>query len=249
MTNKDFEGKYALITGATSGMGARTATMMAERGLAGLIISGRNEERAEQVKAECEKFGTEVHLCLGDITVVENVKKVTDFALATFPKIDILVNAAGVSPYDDPWNIEDVEHFDLIINTNLRSQFLFIQPIVKQMVENGYGKVVNYASCVARTGSGISLSYAASKGGILAMTRSLAKVVGKFGVNVNAILPGVIDTPMCAGHDYSEPAKAWPIPRMGTADELAEATCFLASDRASYMQGAGMDVNGGYVMG
>ena len=249
MLSKDFEGKYALVTGAASGMGARTATMLCERGLAGLVVTDLNVEGAEATKAECEKHGTEVHVCPGDITDVDAVKRITDFALDAFPRIDILVNAAGISPYNDPWDTESAEHFDRIVTTNLRSQFLFIQPIVKQMVENGYGKVVNFSSCVARTGSGLSLSYAASKGGILSMTRSLAKVVGKHGVNVNAVLPGVIDTPMCAGADYSEAAKAWPIQRMGSAEEVVEVACFLASDRASYMQGAGVDVNGGYVMG
>lgn len=246
---KDFDGKYAVVTGGTSGMGAASAKIMAERGLAGIVIVGRNADRAQAVLDACEASGCKAYFAACEVTDVTSVNNAVEYALSVLPQVDILINAAGVSPYDDPWSKESVEHFDMIIDTNLRSQFLFLQPIVKGMVERKYGKVVNFSSCVARTGSGISLSYAASKGAILAMTRSLAKVVGQYNVNVNAILPGVIDTPMCAGGDYTEQAKTWPLRRMGTAEELAEVCVFLASDRASYMCGAGVDVNGGYVMG
>lgn len=247
--NKDFEGKYAVVTGATSGMGAAAAKMMAERGLAGIVIVGRNEQRGKEVVAQCEKFGCKAYFSACEIADAESVNQTVQYALSVLPQVDILVNAAGVSPYNDSWDTETSEHFDMILSTNLRSQFLFCQPIVKKMVERRYGKVVNFSSCVARTGSGLSLSYAASKGAILSMTRSLAKMVGPYNVNVNTILPGVIDTPMCADSDYTEQAKAWPLRRMGTAEELAEVCVFLASDRSSYMQGAGVDVNGGYVMG
>ena len=245
--DREFEGKYALVTGATSGIGADVAKLMAKRGLAGIVIVGRNAERAQKVVDACKEFGCDAYFSACDIAEVESVQKTVAYAYEVLPRIDILVNNAGVSPYDDPWDTESVEHFDFIINTNLRSQFLFCQPIAKKMVEAGYGKIVNFSSCVARTGSGLSLSYGASKGAILSFTRSLAKAVGPKGVNVNAILPGVIDTPMTAGFDYTEQAKAWPLQRMGKPEELAEAACFLASDRSSYMQGVGMDVNGGYV--
>lgn len=245
--DREFEGKYAVVTGATSGIGAEIAKLMASRGMAGLVVVGRNAKRGQEVVDACKAFGCDAHFSACDIIDPESVAATVSYAYEVMPRVDILVNNAGVSPYDNPWDTESVEHFDLIIDTNLRSQFLFCQPIAKKMKEDGYGKIVNFSSCVARTGSALSLSYAASKGAILSFTRSLAKAVGPYGVNVNAILPGVIDTPMTGGHDYSEAAKAWPLQRMGRPEELAEAACFLASDRSSYMAGAGMDVNGGYV--
>lgn len=249
MSNKEFAGKYAVVTGATSGMGACSATLMAKAGLAGVVIIGRNEERAKAVVAECEQYGCKTWISLCDISKVEDIQNTIAYITESLPQVDILINAAGISPYNEPWNTESVEHFDFIIQNNLRSQFMFCQAMAKLMVARKYGKIVNYASCVARTGSGISLSYAASKGAIVSMTRSLAKVVGPDGVNVNAILPGVIDTPMCGGQDYSASAQTWPLRRMGKAEEVAEVAVFLASDKASYMAGASVDVNGGYVFG
>lgn len=246
---KEFQNKYAVVTGATSGMGAATAILLAERGLSGIVIVGRNEKRGMEVVKECEKYGCRAYFSACEISSVESVNQTVAYAMEVLPQIDILINNAGVSPYNQPWDIETPEHFDRIMQTNLRSQFLFCQPIVKKMVERKYGKVVNLASCVARTGSGLSLSYAASKGAILSMTRSLAKAVGPYNVNVNAVLPGVIDTPMTSGSDYTQQAKTWPLRRMGTAQELAEVCVFMASDKSSYMCGAGVDVNGGYVMG
>ena len=244
--DKDFEGKYAVVTGATSGINACSAKLLAERGLSGLVIIGRNEERGKAVAEACEAFGCKTEFCACDVTDIAKVQETIEHIRKVLPRVDILVNGAAVSPYDDPWDTEPVEHFDLILNTNLRSQFMFCQAFGKDMKANGYGKIVNFSSCVARTGSGLSLSYAASKAGVAAMTRSLAKTIG-YKVNVNAVLPGVINTPMLAGHDYSEQAKAWPLGRMGEPEELAEAVAFLASDKASYMTGACVDVNGGYV--
>lgn len=246
--NKDFEGKYAVVTGAASGMGAATAKMMARRGLAGVMIVDKNEEGARATAADCEAAGCKAYVSVCDIVYPEQIAKTTEDAKSVFPHIDILVNAAGYSPYDQPWDVESVEHFDMLMNTNFRSQYLFCQAFLPGMVEREYGYIVNYASCVARAGSGLSISYSASKGAIMAATRSLAKAVSPSNVHVNAVLPGVIKTPMLRG-DYSEQAKAWPLRRCGEADEVAEMTCFLASDRASYMTGACIDVNGGYVFG
>ena len=247
MSKKDFENKCAVITGATSGICARTAMMMAERGLKALLIIGRNEERAQKVAAACREAGCETYISLCDVGKTEDIQKTLAYIDEVMPKVDILVNGAAISPYDKPWNVETVEHFEWIIDVNLRSQFMFCQAIAKKMVEQRSGSIVNFSSCVARTGSGLSLSYAASKGAIASMTRSLAKVIGPYGVNVNAILPGVIATPMLGDADYTEQAQAWPLRRTGRPEELAEAVMFLASDKSSYMTGTCMDVNGGYV--
>lgn len=246
---KEFVGKYAVITGATSGIGAETAILMAERGLAGVVIVGRNEARGKEVVEKCLAFGCDAHFSICDICEEESIRKTVESAFDVFPHIDILINNAGISPYDQPWDVETSEHFDYVISTNLKSQFLFSQPIAKHMLERQYGKIVNVSSCVARTGSGLSLSYAASKGAILSMTRSMAKVLGPYNINVNAVLPGVIETPMTEEGDYTEQVKSWPLRRMGKARELAEVCAFMASDRSSYMSGAGVDANGGYVMG
>jgi len=246
MDTKEFEGKYAIVTGATSGICATAAKLFAQRGLAGIVIVGRNEGRAKAVAAECESYGCKAYVSLCDISKVDDIRRTIDYATKVLPQVDILVNGAAISPYDDPWDVETVEHFDMIINNNLRSQFVFCQSIAKLMIPRGYGKIVNFSSVVARTGSGISISYSASKAGVLGMTRSFAKAVSPKGINVNAICAGIVETPMLSGHDYSDAAQAWPMRRTGTATELAEAVLFLASDKSGYMTGAGLDVNGGY---
>ena len=168
--SKEFEGKYALVTGATSGIGAETAKLLAKRGAAGVVVVGRNAERGEQVVDACKEYGCDAYFSACEIANADSVQATVAYAYEVMPRVDILVNNAGVSPYDQPWDTESVEHFDYIINTNLRSQFLFCQPIAKKMVEAGYGKIVNFSSCVARTGSGLSLSYGASTGAILSAT-------------------------------------------------------------------------------
>lgn len=248
MNNQDFAGKYAVLTGATSGIGARTAELMAQRGLSGIVLVGRNKARAEAAAAACEAYGCKAYISLCDIGNPEDIANTVAYAKEVLPQIDILINNAGVSPYDDPWDKETVEHWDFILNTNLRSQFLFCQGVLREMLPRRYGKIVNVSSVVARIGSGLSASYGASKAGVIGLTRSLAKVTGPEGINVNAVLPGVINTPMLGGHDYSEAMKGYPMRRLGEPDDIAEAILFLASDRASYMCGASVDVNGGTTM-
>ena len=244
---KDFEGKYAVITGASSGMGAESARLMAKRGLSGLVIVARNEERAKAVAAECEAAGCKTYVSICDVSIPEDIAKSVAYAKEVLPQIDILVNAAGYSPYNAPWDTETLDHFNYVMNINFRSQYLFCQAILPDMVARHYGKVVNFSSCTARTGSGLSVSYSASKAAIANATKTWARAVGPQGVNVNAVLPGVIKTPMLGDADYTEQQKAWPLRRCGEAIEVAEMVCFLASDKASYMAGALVDVNGGYV--
>lgn len=243
---KDFEGKYAVITGGSSGMGAATARIMANRGLSALVIVARGEERAKAVAAECEAAGCKTYVSLCDVSEPEQIAKTVEYINSVLPQVDILINAAGYSPYDAPWDTEPLEHFNYVMNINFRSQYLMCQAFLPGMVERKYGKVVNFSSCTARTGSGLSVSYSASKAAIANATKTWARAVGPSGVNVNAILPGVIKTPMLQG-DYSEQAKAWPLRRCGEATEVAEMVAFMASDKASYMAGALVDVNGGYV--
>lgn len=246
--DQEFKGKYAVLTGATSGIGAKTAVLMAKRGLTGIVLVGRNRNRAQEVADQCRKFGCTAYISLCDIANPAEIEKTVAYAVQVLPHIDILINNAGVSPYDDPWDKETVDHWDFILNTNLRSQFLFCQGILREMRKNHYGKIVNVSSVVARFGSGLSASYGASKAGVLGLTRSLAKVVGPEGINVNAVLPGVIDTPMLGGHDYSAAMAGYPMRRLGQPEDIAEAVLFLASDRSSYMCGVSMDVNGGTTM-
>lgn len=244
---KDFEGKYAVITGGSSGMGAATARIMAKRGLSALVIVARGEERAKAVAAECEAAGCKTYISQCDVSLPEDIAKTVEYINSVLPQVDILINAAGYSPYNAPWDTESLEHFNYVMNINFRSQYLFCQSFLPGMVERKYGKVVNFSSCTARTGSGLSVSYSASKAAIANATKTWARAVGPSGVNVNAILPGVIKTPMLGDADYTEQQKAWPLRRCGEAEEVAEMVAFLASDKASYMAGALVDVNGGYV--
>ena len=236
----DLTGKVALITGATGGIGGAIAKKMKEAG-ATVVVSGRNiakmnaEFDDSYVKIPCDLStdGGAVDL------IMDTIEKAG--------KIDILVNNAGITKDTLLMRMTD-EQFDDVINTNLRSAFKMCRAAIMPMMKNRFGRIINMASIIGAIGGPGQANYAASKGGIIAMTKSIAAEVASRGITANAIAPGFIKTPMTDVLP-EELKKTYlsqiPSGRFGEPEDIANACVFLASDEASYINGQTLHINGG----
>ena len=244
---KEFTGKYAIVTGGARGIGFAAAKVLAQRGLSGVILADMNLETAQKSAEELEaETGCQCYAYQVNVALPENIEALFRFAEETFPTLHILINSAGVCPVT-PVEELDAEKWDWCMNINLRGAHLCVREAVKRMKEQKYGKIINISSLAARIGGiASSVSYAASKGGLLAATKSYAKLFGPYGINVNAVCPGVVNTAMTANTEYS--ASQIPLGRLGETSDIAGVIAFLASDDSQYITGAGIDVNGGQFM-
>ena len=236
----DLKGKVALITGATGGIGGAIAHKMKEAG-ATVVVSGRNVAKLNRefddsfIKIPCDLAadGAAVELMMNTIEAAG--------------KIDILVNNAGITRDTLLMRMSD-EQFDEVLNTNLKSCFKLCRAAIMPMMKNRYGRIINMASIIGVIGGAGQANYAASKGGMIAMTKSIAAEVASRGITANAIAPGFIKTPMT--DVLSEELKKnylaqIPAGRFGEPDDIANACVFLASDEASYINGQVLHINGG----
>lgn len=236
----DLSGKVALITGATGGIGGAIARKMKQAG-ATVVVSGRNiakldaEFDDEYIKIPCD--------LAADGGAVELVMNTIERA----GKIDILINNAGITRDTLLMRMTD-DQFDEVINTNLRSCFKMCRAAIMPMMKNRFGRIINMASIIGTIGGPGQANYAASKGGMIAMTKSIAAEVASRGITANAIAPGFIKTPMTdVLPDELKKTYLAQIPagRFGEPDDIANACVFLASDEASYINGQTLHVNGG----
>src|SRR5262245_53597353 len=248
----DLTGQVAIITGAARGIGQACAlALAAERAD---IVAADVSSSAETV-AEVGKLGRRALDVPTDVTRCDSVRSLVERVIAEWGRIDILVNNAGTLARV---GIEDTtdELWDRDINTALRGTFYCIQAVLPHMMERQSGKIVNISSVSGKIGGVASRAvgsnlgrsgpaYAAAKAGVLALTRWVAKDVGRDGIYVNAIAPGGIETEMTRGYDYG--VESIPIPRMGQPEDVAQAVVFLASQMSNYVTGAVLDVNGGIV--
>lgn len=236
----DLTGKVALITGATGGIGGAIAKKMKEPG-ATVVVSGRN---VAKMNAEFDDSYIKIPCDLStDGGAVELIMDTIEKA----GKIDILVNNAGITKDTLLMRMTD-EQFDDVINTNLRSVFKMCRAAIMPMMKNRFGRIINMASIIGAIGGPGQANYAASKGGIIAMTKSIAAEVASRGITANAIAPGFIKTPMTDVLP-EELKKTYlsqiPSGRFGEPEDIANACVFLASDEASYINGQTLHVNGG----
>ncbi len=240
-------GKVAVITGAASGIGRASARRFAAEG-ALVCVADLADEPGEQVAKEIG--GLYVH---ADVTDPEAVERLYDAAAARFGGIDVLFNNAGISPPDDVSVLDTtLEAWQRVQDVNLRSVFLCCQKGIPHLLRRGGGSVINSASFVAVMGAATSqISYTASKGGVLALSRELGVEFARQGVRVNALCPGPVNTPLLQELFAKDPAKAarrlvhLPMGRFAEAEEVAAAACFLASDDASYVTASTFLVDGG----
>ena len=236
----DLTGRVALITGATGGIGGAIAKKMKEAG-ATVVVTGRNIAKLDA------EFGDEYIKIPADISSENGAVDLVARAIELAGKIDIVVNNAGITKDTLMMRMTD-DQFDDVINTNLRSTFKICRACIMPMMKNRYGRIINMASIIGVIGGPGQANYAASKGGMIAMTKSIAAEVGSRGITANCIAPGFIKTPMTdvLSEDLKKAYLAQiPAARFGEPDDIAAACVFLASAEASYINGQTLNVNGG----
>src|SRR5262245_35423836 len=240
--------KTALITGATGGLGGAIARALHRQG-ATVAISGRQLDKLEGLAAE---LGSRVAVCPCDLARKEEVSKLIDAAIAKLGRLDILVNNAGLTR-DNLFMVMKDEQWDEVIAVNLTSTFMLMRAGARAMMraKTGYGRIINISSISGVIGNPGQGNYSASKAGIIAMSKSLAREVASRGITVNCIAPGFISTPMTDALNEKQTAgikEHIPAQKFGSPDDIAAATVYLASVEAAYMTGQTLHVNGGLVM-
>jgi len=249
----DLSGKLALVTGASSGIGAATAQVLAELGADVAIGFFNNADGAARTKLAVEKAGRKAVVIQADVRQTAGIQKLVKETHSQVGPIDILVNNAGSLVQRLPLLTITEERWEEIVNLNLKSVLLCSQAFAPSMIERKSGSIVNIVSIAGRNGGGPGAgAYSTAKGGLITLTKAWAKELAPHNVRVNAISPGVIDTPF---HEmFSTPemmanfVKTIPMGRAGTSLETATAIAFLASNAASYITGETIEVNGGQLM-
>jgi 3-oxoacyl-[acyl-carrier protein] reductase len=249
----DLTGKVALVTGASSGIGAATAAVLAELGAKMALTYYRNAEGAEKVAREIAASGGKALAIRADVRKSGDVRAMVARAVKEFGPIDILVNNAGSLVERLKLAEMTEEKWDDVMRLNLTSAMLCAQAVAPGMIERKSGAIVNVVSIAGRNGGGPGAGvYSTAKGGLITLTKSLAKELGPYGVRVNAISPGVIDTPFHEVFSTPEMIRGFvatvPLGRVGKPIECAKVIAFLASDAASYIAGETIEVNGGQLM-
>ncbi|MGB6192515.1 MAG: 3-oxoacyl-[acyl-carrier-protein] reductase [Terracidiphilus sp.] len=246
----NLQGRVALVTGASQGIGRACAMELAKAG-AVVALAARNESKLTEVAAEIAAAGGQAAAFALDVAGEDSIKTCAKALIERFGKVEILVNNAGITRDDLMMRMKRAD-WDDVLNTNLTGAFLLTQALLRQMMKNRWGRIINITSVVGRTGQEGQVNYAASKAGMIGFTRSLAREVASRGITVNAVAPGYIETPMTAVLDEKLREKmiaAIPVGRPGTDLEIAQSVAFLASDAAAYITGHVLDVNGGMFMG
>ena len=241
--------RVAIVTGAGQGIGRAIALKLAEKG-ADVVVSDINVETAARTAKEVQTLGRTALSLKADVSKRGEVEEMVAATLEEFGKVDILINNAGIARSALLLKLTD-EAWDEVLAANLKSIFYTTQAVAPHMIEARYGKIVNISSIYGRTGTIGDSNYAASKAGIIGFSKSTARELARHNINVNAILPGMIDTPLLRGipDHYLQPMiKEIPVRRVGTPEDIGNVAAFLASDEASYITGATIEVTGGWRM-
>lgn len=246
-----FRGRVALVTGGGRGIGKGIAMSLAHAG-ADVVIADVDMVHAEQ---SVEELGKELGRTVAvqvDVTQEESIVAAVKMVLKEFGKIDILINNAGIMFRTRTLDIS-LEEWEETMLVNLTGPFLFIQAVIPSMKKDGYGRIVNISSSAGRSVSTLGgAHYTASKAGLLGLTRAVAKEVAASGITVNAVCPGLIDTQMARDTTTKKELEmfleSFPIKRLGLPEEIGDLVLFLCSEKASYITGASVDINGGDLM-
>lgn len=242
--------KIALVTGGGKGIGAAIAKEMASQGATVIVNYSRSEEAAKKVQSEIRSNGGKADIFRCDVSDYNSVKAMIGDIIQHYGRLDILVNNAGIVKDGLLMRMKETD-FDKVIEINLKGTFNCIQNVARQMLKQRYGRIINMSSVVGIYGNAGQVNYAASKAGIIGLTKAVAKELGSRGITVNAIAPGFIQTDMTEGLNQELKEKmlaAISLGSFGTAEDIAHAACFLVSDGARYITGQVLGVDGGIGM-
>ena len=247
-SGQDFTGRVVIVTGAWRGLGRAAAERFHERGAA-VAVNVRDRARSENLAAS---LGGDTLAVPGDIAAPGVAEEIVRMTLERFGRVDILVNNAALA-LSTRFPDLTAEEWRSALEVNLTAPFLLTKAVLPAMQAQQYGRIINISSSAGRMVSTLGgAHYTASKAGLLGFTRAAAKELGKFGITVNAVCPGMIDTELTRENANDELlqrlAASYPIPRIGTAREVADLICFAASESAGYITGAALDINGGDLM-
>jgi len=245
----NLKNKKAVITGAGQGIGRSIALKMAEQG-ADVVIAEWNLDTGRQVAKDIEKKGGKVLFSPVDVTYKIQVRNMVREVIGAWGRIDILVNNAGFDRGATLLKVKE-EDWDFVLDVHLKGTFNCIQAVSPHMMEKRYGKIVNISSIYGKSGGVAEAAYCSAKAGIIGLTKSAARELGRYQINVNVVLPGMILTPTISKmpEKYRNMIlENTPLRRIGQPEEVANVVAFLASDEASYMTGAAVEVSGGWNM-
>jgi 3-oxoacyl-[acyl-carrier protein] reductase len=245
----DLTGKKAIVTGAGQGIGKATALKLARHG-ADIVVDDINPETAPQVVREIQTLGRKAVAVIADVSKREHVEKMIQTAVAELGGIDILVNNAGIARSNVLARLKD-DQWDEVLNVDLKGILYCIQASIPIMMKQRSGKIISISSIYGRIGAIGDVNYAAAKSGIVGLTKTVARELARYNINVNAIMPGLVDTPLLRGipEKYLKPMiEEVPLKRIGRPEDIANVVAFLASEDSSYMTGAIVEVTGGWNM-
>ncbi len=250
--NKEHElqGKIAVITGASRGIGRGIALELAGKGATIVGIFANNDEMAKSARAEIEALGAKAKFYQCDVSSQKDVSETANSIINEFGSVDILVNNAGVHQHLKSWEMS-IDDWRKVIDINLTGTFMMAKTFIPAMRERRSGKIINISSCVAYTGTDHEVHYAASKAGVVGLTKSLALELAADGINVNAIAPGYIETDMVvfdSEEDRGRTIETIPKLRLGQPSDIGKAVIFLATSDSDYITGEILHVNGGLLM-
>ncbi|HXX35347.1 MAG TPA: 3-oxoacyl-[acyl-carrier-protein] reductase [Thermodesulfobacteriota bacterium] len=242
-------GKVALVTGAAQGIGRAIALLLAQNG-ADIVVSDINLEKAEETVKEIRAIGPKAMAVKVDVSNLSDVERMVEDIIEKLAKIDILVNNAGITRDKLILRMTE-EDWDAVLGVNLKGTFNCTKTVIRHMAKQRSGKIVNIASVVGEMGNAGQANYSASKAGVIGLTKTIAREYAQRGINVNAIAPGYIETPMTDAlpeKAKDELKKLIPMERLGKPEDVAEAVLFLVCEESSYMTGQVLNVNGGIYM-
>jgi NAD(P)-dependent dehydrogenase (short-subunit alcohol dehydrogenase family) len=250
----ELEGKVALVTGGTTGIGRDTAVLFAKEG-AKVVVSGRREAEGKETMDMIRAAGADGLFVQGDVSKATDVEDLVKKTVATFGRLDVAFNNAGIEGKWVPITEQSEEDWDRTIDINLKGTWLCLKYEIRQMLkQGGGGAIVNMASVAGSIGNATAATYCASKHGVMGLTKAAALETALNGIRVNVVCPAVIETPM-ADRAFADPAvNKWvlgmhPIGRFGRPMEIAEGVLWMCSERASFMTGQSMVLDGGFLAG
>nr|WP_320147725.1 3-oxoacyl-ACP reductase family protein [uncultured Anaeromusa sp.] len=247
MSMLELQDKVAIVTGGNQGIGRATALRLAEAG-AVVVIAARNQERNQQTVVEIEqRFNRKAAAFAVDVSDRKAVESLVEKVIEEFGHIDVLVNNAGICRLSQPFEELEDEAWDAVLDVNVKGVLHCVRAVIPLFKAQKAGKIVNVASLAGEVGGiATAADYVASKAAVIGLTKSLARYLGPYQVNVNAVAPGFIRTSMTETMKID--VEGIPLRSIGEAEDVAEAICFLASQRSRYITGTTLDVNGGLYM-